>query len=197
MDFINYCNTHRIILAILSPHSTHTLQLLDVVMFKPLSSSYSNELTSYPHQSQELVPIKKRDFFPLFGRAWHTSFRKELIVKSFAATVIWPMDWEVILKRFYNTAASEPEEGPAKASVLATSNWQHMECLVRAAVDNTSTKDTKQLALTLHHLQVENKLLNSEDKDLRNAINTTKKHQKHSKPLDLQQQQQYYGSAVF
>jgi hypothetical protein len=85
----------------------------------------------------------------------------------------------------------------AKTSVLATSNWQHMECLVRAAVDNASTKDTKQLALTLHHLQVENELLNSEDKDLRNAINTTKKYQKHSKPLDLQQQQQYYGSAVF
>jgi hypothetical protein len=117
-------------------------------MFKPLSSSCSNELTSYLYQSQWLVPIKKRNFFILFWRAWHTSFRKELVVKSFAATGIWPMDQEVILKCFYNTAASEPEEAPA----LAASNWQHIECLVRAAVDNTSTKDAKQLALTLHHL---------------------------------------------
>jgi hypothetical protein len=92
MDFINYCDNYWILCAILPPHSTHTLQPLNVVMFKPLSSSYSNELTSYLHQSQGLVPIKKEDIFLLFWRAWHTSFRKELIVKSFAATGIWPMD---------------------------------------------------------------------------------------------------------
>jgi hypothetical protein len=152
MNFINYCDSHQMLLAILPPHSTHMLQPLDVVMFKPLSSSFSNELTSYLHESQWLVPIKKRDFFLLFWRAWHTSFRKELVVKSFAATGIWPMDREVILKRFYDTAASKPEEAPAEASALAASNWQNMEHLVHAAVDDTSTKDARQLALTLYYL---------------------------------------------
>ena len=66
MDFINYCDQHRILLAILPPHSTHTLQPLDVVLFKPLSSAYSAELTTYLQKSQGLVPIKKGDFFPLF-----------------------------------------------------------------------------------------------------------------------------------
>jgi hypothetical protein len=51
IDFINYCDSHRILLAILPPHSTHTLQPLDVVMFKPLSSSYSYELTTHLHRS--------------------------------------------------------------------------------------------------------------------------------------------------
>ena len=40
--FLEYCHQNRIIVAILPPHSTQTLQPLDVVCFKPLSSYYSN-----------------------------------------------------------------------------------------------------------------------------------------------------------
>jgi hypothetical protein len=69
MDFIDYCNKIKTLLATFPPHSTHTLQPLDVVMFKPLSSAYSTELSRHLHRSQELIPIKKDDFFPLFGRS--------------------------------------------------------------------------------------------------------------------------------
>lgn len=37
MDFIEYCDRHRILLIVLPPYSTHTLQPLNVVLFKPLS----------------------------------------------------------------------------------------------------------------------------------------------------------------
>lgn len=47
IDFINYCNQNRILLAILPPHSTYTLQPLDVAMFKPLSTAYSTELSKH------------------------------------------------------------------------------------------------------------------------------------------------------
>jgi hypothetical protein len=46
MDFISYCDKQRILLAVFSPHSTHTLQPLDVVLFKPLSTAYSTALTN-------------------------------------------------------------------------------------------------------------------------------------------------------
>jgi len=46
-DFIDYCDSYRILLAVFPPHSTHTLQPLDVVCFKPLSASYSNELSTH------------------------------------------------------------------------------------------------------------------------------------------------------
>jgi hypothetical protein len=42
MDFIEYCDQNRILLAVYPAHSTHTLQPLDVVMFKPFSSAHSN-----------------------------------------------------------------------------------------------------------------------------------------------------------
>jgi hypothetical protein len=46
-EFIDYCFANRMLLAIFPPHSTHSLQPLDVVMFKPLASCYSYELTTF------------------------------------------------------------------------------------------------------------------------------------------------------
>ena len=69
MDFINYCHDHKILLAVYPPHATHTLQPLDVVMFKPLANAYSTELTQYLQNSQGLLNITKGDFFPLFWRS--------------------------------------------------------------------------------------------------------------------------------
>jgi hypothetical protein len=43
-SFIDYCNQNRILLAVFPPHCTHTLQPLDVVLSKPLSTAYSSEL---------------------------------------------------------------------------------------------------------------------------------------------------------
>jgi hypothetical protein len=34
MDFIEYCDKNRILLAVFPPHSTHSLQLLDVVRYE-------------------------------------------------------------------------------------------------------------------------------------------------------------------
>jgi hypothetical protein len=43
-SFIAYCFENRILLIIYPPHATHTLQLLDVVMFRSLSSHYKKGL---------------------------------------------------------------------------------------------------------------------------------------------------------
>lgn len=66
MDFINYCHDHKILLAVYPPHATHTLQPLDVVMFKPLANAYSTQLTQYLQDSQGILNITKGDFFLLF-----------------------------------------------------------------------------------------------------------------------------------
>ena len=42
MRFIDYYDSHQILLAIYPPHSTHTLQPLDVYLFWPLSQAYSD-----------------------------------------------------------------------------------------------------------------------------------------------------------
>jgi hypothetical protein len=119
-DFIDYCLDHRILLAILPPHSTHTLQPLDVGCFKPLASAYSKRLTIHTQRSQGLVPIKKGDFFLLFWDAWGKAFKKETVLRSWEATGIWPMDPDNVLKRF-------KKDAPDEASPVNTSDWRHME----------------------------------------------------------------------
>ena len=69
MDFIKYCDQNKILLAVYPPHSTQTLQPLDVVMFKPLTTAYSNKVAGFIERSQGLTSISKRDFFPLFYQA--------------------------------------------------------------------------------------------------------------------------------
>jgi hypothetical protein len=48
-DFLAFCDENKILLFVFPPHSTHTLQPLDVVCFKPLSSSYSQALDIFMH----------------------------------------------------------------------------------------------------------------------------------------------------
>ncbi|KAF2844004.1 hypothetical protein T440DRAFT_410991, partial [Plenodomus tracheiphilus IPT5] len=50
---------------------------LDVVMFKPLSSAYLNQILAFIERTQGLTSISKRDFFPLFLTAWEASLRNK------------------------------------------------------------------------------------------------------------------------
>jgi hypothetical protein len=179
------------------PHSTHTLQPLDVVMFKPLSTAYSAELLTHLHRSQALLLIKKGDFFPLFWKAWVSSFKEEMILKSFKATGISPFNPEVILKRFTNTTPDEQESRESSALVLGGEDWRKLERLVRSTVKNQSSKDAQKLSRSLHHISVQNELLYHEIDGLKKALLVKKKHKKKGKPLSLQQRQEYHGGAVF
>jgi hypothetical protein len=50
-DFLDFCDTNRILLAIFPPRSTHSLQPLDVVLFSPLSKNYTEELNRFLQRS--------------------------------------------------------------------------------------------------------------------------------------------------
>jgi hypothetical protein len=152
MNFLDYCQAHRILLAVFPSHSTLTLQLLDVVCFKPLSNYYTKELTRQLHRTQGLIPVKKGDFFPLFWRAWVSSFTTGTVLKSFEATGIWPMNYEAIPKRF-KLGHPQEQDGETAPSVLEPSNWCQMDRLVRSAVRKTAADVTKQPTRTsLLHL---------------------------------------------
>ena len=152
-EFIQYCITYRIILLRYPPHSTHSLQPLDVVMFKPLSSQYSAKLTTFIHKSMGLLNLKKGDFFGLFWAAWMASFKKETILKSFEACGIWPKNGERVLKRFTQQPPSEPEH-PGTPDLVPESDWKKTRASVMAVVKEGAEKEAKQLIHSLHHFQV-------------------------------------------
>ncbi|KAL5400327.1 hypothetical protein PMIN03_012464 [Paraphaeosphaeria minitans] len=53
---------------------------------------YSKELSAHIFKTQGLVSITNGDFFLLFRAAWTSTMTEKLILKSFEATGIFPMD---------------------------------------------------------------------------------------------------------
>jgi hypothetical protein len=196
MDFIQFCYAQKILLAVFPPHATHSLQLLDVVLFGPLASCYSQELVQYLHNSQGLMAMRKGDFFLLFHSAWMSSFKEETVRKSFEATGIHPMNAEVILKR-YKTATSSDGNDLGISAKGNRSSWRELHHLLDDAVEGGSGNSAEAVGVALHSLQVLNELLHHENKGLRTSLSTKKKRNNKSNTMDLQQRKEFQSSAVF
>ncbi|KAL6153674.1 hypothetical protein ACJBU6_06979 [Exserohilum turcicum] len=193
MDFIKYCDEHKILLAVYPPHSTHTLQPLDVSMFKPLSTAYSNEVSAFMDRSQGLTSMSKRDFLPLFQAAWQASFKEKTILNAFKATGLSPFNPEVILQRF---PISDPMSD-SDSSALSASDWRRIERLLRQVVADQGDRQVKRLSQVLHSSSVQNSLLKEEVRKLREALVNERTRRKRGKPLPLQEAEEYHGGAVF
>ena len=123
MAFIKYCDRHRILLLVLPPHSTHTLQPLDVVLFSPLASKYSNTVTNHLHNSQALAGVKKSDFFHLFYKSWTEVFTTELVQRAFEVAAIHPQNRDSVVNRFRKL----PLEQARTPSPFAGSEWREAD----------------------------------------------------------------------
>ncbi len=196
-DFIAYCDANKILLCVLPPHSTQTLQPLDVVLFKPLSTAYSSELAEHLQRAQGLLPVKKGDFFDLFWRAWCSSFVEKNVLSAFEHTGIAPLDRNVIIKRFVDHTPEPSSSRETSISALSGDDWRKLDRLVRSAVSEQGAIESRKLRSSLHHIAVQNELLRAEIDGLRSALVVKKRHKKKSKVLDLQQREEYHGGAVF
>ena len=145
MDFIKYCDDSKILLAIFPPHSTHTLQPLNVVCFKPLSSNYTNELTQHTHQSMGWLPFKKGDFFPLFWKAWVSSFTVATVLKSFEVTGIAPLNPSKILDRFIDDTSEASGSQESSTSCYSGEDWLKIQSLIRSAVKDERSNESRKL----------------------------------------------------
>ena len=197
MKFINYCDSHRILLAIYPPHSTHTLQPLDVCVFRPLSQAYSDQLTSFMDQCQGLSSITKRDFFRLFWHAWQIAFTSENILSSFKATGLHPFNPQLIITKFTKTNDDRPSSSSSTHSVIAAEDWKRIEKLLHNVVSNIYDKKAQKLSNTMHALSVENMLLKQQNDGLKKSLINEKKRRKRGKPLLLDYPTENDGGAMF
>jgi hypothetical protein len=194
MDFIDYCDQNKILLAVYPPHSSHTLQPLDVVMFKPLATAYSNKVAGFMERSQGFTSMSKRDFFPLFYRAWEASFKETTILKAFEATGLSPFNSKVILKRFNINLSSSSD---SESSALTASNWRKTERLLRQVVKDRGDKRAQKLSQAFYQISTQKTLLEHEVKGIREGLINKKMHRKWGKPLLLEEPEEYHGGAVF
>jgi hypothetical protein len=176
------------------PHATHSLQALNVVMFKSLSSHYLTRLISFTQKSMGLLPVGKADFILLFWAAWTSSFTPNLIFKAFEATGVWPRNRDAVLKRFRNRVLKNSDES-APFTSLMESDWRRLRQVVQSVVKDGAEKEANELTEVLHHYQVQGDLLIDENQDLRESLAIKKKCNKHGKKLDMHRESEYYGGA--
>lgn len=103
LKFLSWCESHKILVAVYRPHSTHRLQPLDVGMFAPLSSYYSQGLDDLVRRSEGHTRLSKRDFFSIFWPAFERAFTNNNIASSWSKTGLVPFDPPKVLKIFGET----------------------------------------------------------------------------------------------
>jgi hypothetical protein len=74
------------------------LQMLDVIMFKPLLSGYPHKVYRFMKRCQSLTSMSKRGFYPLFIAVGEASFKETTISKAFGVTSLLPLNPDMILK---------------------------------------------------------------------------------------------------
>jgi hypothetical protein len=195
-EFLEYCHRHKILLGIYPPHSTHTLQPLDVVMFKPLSTSYSKKLATRLHKHQGLVPVAKADFFNLFWDAWVSSFTAKNIFSSFKATGVYPFNPDVILDRFTTNDSDTSSNASEETPTYGGEAWQELNTVMKRALSGASEKDVSIVRQSLHHMAIQNTLLQSENEGLLDALTVKRRREAKGKSLDLLQHYEYWGPAM-
>jgi hypothetical protein len=99
------------------------------------------------------------------------------VLQSFKATGIFPMDAQVILKRF-NKAQPDSLNTPISQHMGNGTSWNELHRLYNNAVKDTGSASAKELSGALHSLQVNNELYIHEIQGLRQSITTKRKHGK-------------------
>ncbi|KAF1359816.1 hypothetical protein EJ07DRAFT_178305 [Lizonia empirigonia] len=122
--------------------------------------------------------------------------KRDTILKSFQATGVWPMDAEVVLQRFRNHT-SEQDRGLEIGQHGDGDSWCQLQKLFDAAVADKAKVKAKQLSAAVHSLQTNNNILLTEINGLHSALLTKKKQNTRIYTMDLHQDEQDTGGAVF
>jgi DDE superfamily endonuclease/Tc5 transposase DNA-binding domain len=200
MRFIDYCHDHRILVAVYPPHSTHRLQPLDISLFAPLATFYSQELNQFFDDCQGFTRLSKRDFFRLFWVACGKAFTPENIQSGWKKTGLHPFAPEVVLDKYKpNQPAEEerPSSSESSNSVLTAQDWKKIERLLKEVVTNVYDKRVQKLNDTIQDLATTNILLQYKIEGYQRALQNEKKKRQRAKPLFHQLAAQQNGYATF
>lgn len=120
------------------------------------------------------------------------TFTEKLILKSFKATGIVPLNPDKVLDRFtYDRLYSN--SGSSTISCYSGESWRVTDRTLRCSVKDPNSKDNRALRQTFHHLLVDNQLLKMENERLREALKVKKKQGKEGKALPLIQRKETHA----
>lgn len=184
MPFLDWCDQHKIIVAVYPPHSTHRLQPLDVSLFSPLANYYSQQLNQWIHDTQGLCKLNKRHFFGLFWPAYLQAFSPKNIASGWSKTGLLPFNPEQVLSKLQERRSTKRDSsGSLSSTALSDNDWIKVRRLVKSAVGDVIGPEVRKLSNTLEQLAAKNSILEAENQGLRRAVFIEKKKRTRAKPL--------------
>jgi hypothetical protein len=104
LRFLEYAESHNIIVLCLPPHTTHRLQPCDVGVFGPLSKAWKKEVENCYLQ---WITVSRYNLVEVYARARIASFKCDTIQAAFRKSGIWPPNPDAIPAEAY---------GPSRAT---------------------------------------------------------------------------------
>ena len=186
MKFINYYDQNGILLAILPPHSTHRLQPLDVTVFSPLTTIYSEQINAFIQSSHKFGRITKRVFWSLFRNAWKSALTSFNIYADFSATDIWPFKPNKILQQLQIKTPSPPiSDNELKRKTSKSVRGVRRAIKAARAEDPGLAQGLDLIIRATEKLTIEKEILKHENQGLRAALVGEKKRRKRGKAMEL------------
>ena len=195
--FIEICDAHRVILGILPPHSTHRLQPLDLRIFSPLSTAYSNAIDALMQSSGGFSRLTKRNFWILFKEAWFRALSADNICSAFAAARIHPLDPSIVLAKIaYNTPSPSLSDG--ESYEMTPGSIRAVRRQIKAIKKDQGDLDAKidSLCRAAEKMAIEKEICEHENTGLRKALIDEQKRRKRAKKLGILNKEKP-GQAVF
>ena len=116
-EFFTFCREKDIKLLILPPHTSHVTQPLDVSIFGPLKTRYSQQVEKAGRNGIEAIP--KSRFISLYCATRHLTFSRRNISSAFRGAGLIPLNRRRLLDGLTPSRPSTPDQ-PIEAEVPRT-----------------------------------------------------------------------------
>ena len=87
-NFVNFCWKHKIIPYILSPHSTHLMQPLNIIVFQQVKHYHRKAIDKAVMLGATRFPVV--EFFEAYSYVREQVFKRDIIISVFEKTGIYP-----------------------------------------------------------------------------------------------------------
>lgn len=153
-------------------------------LFNPLGNYYSQELSTWIHETQGLSKLDKRHFLDLFWPAYMRAFSRKNIASGWLKTGLCPSNLEEVLGQLQAKEPTRPHSsGSVSSTALSDTDWIKLNRLLKAAVDDVLGTEVRKISNTLEQFAVKVSILEAENKGLRRAVFIEKKRRKRGKPM--------------
>ena len=198
LPFIEYADTNRILLAVFPPHSTHRLQPLDIGLFSPLATYYSQAIDRLLAESQGLVRLTKRDFWSLFYEAWTKAFHAQNVRSAWEAAGLYPLNPKKVISTVVRQQTPPKEQQNQSQTYRTPGSTRSLRRTFRRLQNEGKVHpDAAVLLRAGEKFATSHDLVRHENIGLRKAVLYEKQRRKRGKAMNLYDDDEKEGQGRF